>query len=131
MKLYTKCSHCENEVEFREKAGTRIELLKKVDENFELTCDYCGQKFERHVDQVYAKRSNFLRLLAILTLLIGTPILLIGLNPIIETSYKAVYVFGTFVTVPGVIYGLVVSQDSKRVSDFNRNKVRGRLSNIG
>ena len=131
MKLYAECTHCENEVEFRLKAGTRIELLRKVGEDFELTCDYCGQKFEQHVDQIYAKRSKFLRLLAILIFLVGTPAVGFAVNPTVLNNINAVYVYGLFLTIPVAIYGLIIQQDQRRVSDFNRNKVRGHISSIG
>jgi len=125
MKVYGKCKNCKNEVGYRTDANTRVEFAMQDGETKKMNCKNCGTDTEFHVDELFAKRSNMPYLIVafgVLTLVIITLYFLF-----FSDSEYVIIAFG----LPFVAYLILTKQDQKRVSDFNKRKLKGRTHNIG
>ena len=133
MKVYGKCQKCKSEIGYSTSVNTRIEFAMQVGENKSLNCKDCGIKTVFHVDELYTKESKIAKIGAGLIFLIGTPLIFFLVNPIFTNSrnHYVIYVIGGFLLVPVIAYGIIKKQDQIRVNSFNRNKLKGRIHNIG
>ena len=133
MKVYGKCKNCKNEIGYSTSVRTRVEFAMQDGENKSLNCKNCGINMEFHVDDLFTKESKVAQIGAGLILLIGTPLVFFLINPIFTGSrnHYVIYIIGGFLLVPVIAYGIIKKQDQTRVSSFNRNKLKGRIHNIG
>jgi hypothetical protein len=132
MRVYGECKKCKREISYSTNAYTRVEFVMQDTENIPLTCKSCGFKKRFHVDELYAKKSKMAQFTAGLTFLIGTPLAIIYLVPILNGSKSnyVIYIAGGLLIIPGIVYGMINKQDQNRVNSFNRNKLKGRIHNI-
>lgn len=132
MKVYGKCKNCSTEIACRTNAHTRVEFAMQDGENRTLKCKDCETENKFHVDELYANPSKIAQLIAGLVFLIGTPLTFFLVNPIFESNrnHYVIYVVGGFLLVPVLVYAVLTRQEQKRVSDFNRRKLRGRIHNV-
>ncbi len=132
MKVYGKCKKCSTEIAYRTNAHTRVEFAMQDGENRTLNCKDCETENKFHVDELYANPSKIAQLIAGLVFLIGTPLTFFLVNPIFESNrnHYVIYVVGGFLLVPVLVYAVLTRQEQKRVSDFNRRKLRGRIHNV-
>lgn len=98
----------------------------------ELNCKECSSTSKFHVDELFAKLSKLAQITAGLIFLIGTPLaFLLASGVFMEvTNHYAIYIVGSFLVVPVIIYVIINKQDQTRVSDFNRRKLKGRVHNL-
>lgn len=92
-----------------------------------LGCRNCGNEFELFVNDIYAHKSKLSVFVAGFVFLIGTPLVLYFLKDILlklRGPYIILVVAG-FILVPSIVYIILVKDDEKRVSAFNRLKVKG------
>ena len=94
-------------------------------ETKKMNCKNCGTDTEFHVDELFAKRSNMPYLIVALGVLALVIITLYFL--FFSDSEYVIIAFG----LPFVAYLILTKQDQKRVSDFNKRKLKGRTHNIG
>ena len=132
MKVFTKCSSCNNENSLQTSANTRVELAMKKGEEIPVSCSTCGATSKILVDEFYAKPSKIAQILAAALFLIGTPLVFFGLSYFLSRSlnHYVVYITGLFLLAPVFAYVVINKQDETRVSDFNRRKLKGRTHNI-
>lgn len=132
MKVYVKCRNCKKEIKHSTSSSTRVEFAMKEGENKILNCNNCAKKEEYHVDDLYTKESKIAHIIAGLVLLIGTPLTFFIINPIFTGSrnHYVIYIVGSFLLVPVIVYGIISKEDQTRVSSFNRRKLKGRTHNI-
>ena len=133
MKVYGKCQKCKTDIGRSTHMNTRVEFAMQNGEQIVLDCKKCGIKTEFMVDELYAKESKIAHISAGLIFLIGTPLVFFFVNPIYTGSHShyVIYVFGGFLLVPVIVFGLIKKQDQERVNSFNRSKLKGRIRNIG
>jgi hypothetical protein len=133
MKVYGKCKNCKNEVSYRTGANTRVEFAMRDGEIKNLECKICKNSNEFHIDQLYAKPSKSAQLIAGLVFLFGTPLTWILINPVFESSrnHYVIYIIGGFLLIPVFAFAVLNKQDQRRVSEFNRRKLKGRVHNLG
>jgi len=93
-------------------------------ETKKLNCKNCGTNTNFHVDELYAKSSKMPYLAG--TLAVLTSIIIVLYFLFLTDSKYIIVSFG----LPLVIYIILTKQDQKRVSDFNRRKLKGRVHNI-
>ncbi len=90
-----------------------------------MNCKNWGTDTDFHVDELFAKRSN----MPILTVALGVFLL------VIITVYFLFFSDNQYVIIafglPFAVYFMLDKQDQKRVSDFNKRKLKGRTHNIG
>jgi DNA-directed RNA polymerase subunit RPC12/RpoP len=125
MKVYGKCKNCKKEIGYRTDANTRVEFAMQDGETKKMNCKNCGTDTEFHVDELFVKRSNMPYLivaLGVLTLVIITLYFLF-----FSDSKYVIIAFG----LPFAVWLILTKQDQKRVSDFNKRKLKGRTHNIG
>ncbi|KQC32270.1 hypothetical protein AAU57_02225 [Nonlabens sp. YIK11] len=132
MKVFTKCSNCQNENSVQTSANTRVELAMKKGEEIDVSCNTCGATSRITVDEFYAKPSKMAQILAGVLFLVGTPLVFFGLSFILSRSvnHYVIYITGLFILVPVFAYVVINKQDETRVSDFNSRKLKGRTHNI-
>ena len=114
-------------------ARTRVEFAMQDGENKTLDCKNCGSNTEFHVDELFTKESKIAQIIAGLIFIIGTPLMIFFINPIFSGSrnHYVIYIVGGFLLIPVIAFGIIRKQDQTRVSSFNRNKLKGRIHNIG
>ena len=125
MKVYGKCKNCKNEIGYRTDANTRVEFAMQDGETKKMNCKNCGSDTNFHVDELFAKRSNMPFLMVALGVLLLVIITLYFL--FFSNSKYVIIAFG----LPFAVYFILAKQDQKRVSDFNKRKLKGRTHNIG
>lgn len=133
MKVYAKCKECNDEIVFSTYTTNRVELAMKEGDYKKLDCPTCDAKNRTPIDDIYTKKSNLVDWIGVIIIFVGTVVAVLLIFPVL---YKTSNPFGVYVTsatllLPGVIYGLLKKQDRDRVSNFNRNNVKGRVHNIG
>ncbi|MFT5926748.1 MAG: hypothetical protein ACI9WL_001499 [Rubritalea sp.] len=125
MNVYGKCESCRNEIAYRTDANTRVEFAMQDGETKNINCKSCGTNTEFHVDQLYAKSSNRQYLI----------VALVVLTTLIVPLYVVYFSDRQYVIIalglPFVVYFILNKQDQKRVSNFNKRKLKGRTHNIG
>ncbi|OHX63884.1 hypothetical protein NH26_19930 [Flammeovirga pacifica] len=106
-----------------------MDLFKKLGENLKLDCNYCHEKSEYHIDSISAENSTFGEILKskiIVHSIISITMICIGL-----------FFGGIVAALVGGILGSIISilfsksNDSKKNIEFNKHKIRGRVSGIG
>ncbi len=129
MKIYGKCNSCENENRFWSNSSTRVQFAMNEGEIKKITCKNCKVINEIHIDELYTKKSKLAQILAGLIFIIGTPLTFFFILPALSETINnyLIFIIGGLLLVPVVIYGIINKQDQKRVSSFNRNKLKGRL----
>jgi hypothetical protein len=125
MNVYGKCKNCKNEIGYRTDANTRVEFAMQDGETKKMNCKNCGTDTDFHVDELFAKSSNM-------------PFLMVALGVfllVIITVYFLFFSDNQYVIIafglPFAVYFMLDKQDQKRVSDFNKRKLKGRTHNIG
>ncbi|MGS2739893.1 hypothetical protein [Sinomicrobium sp. M5D2P17] len=133
MKVYVKCTCCSEEIGYRTYTHTRVEFAMREGETKSLTCKKCKTKADYHVDTFYAKTSKTALVITAIILFIGTPLAFLLIIPVINTSgrHYTTYIVGGFLLIPIISYTIINQQDIRRVSDFNKRKLKGRIHNIG
>jgi|SRR5690606_20794735 hypothetical protein len=131
MKIYGQCGNCKDEINYSTSANTRIQFAMRNEENLTLTCTNCQIKTTFHVDELYARESKVAHIVAGLIFLLGTPLILFLFSPVflINTNPFVTYIFGGFLLIPVIVFGIIKQQDRTRVNCFNRNKLKGRITN--
>lgn len=124
MKVYGKCKNCTTEIGYSTNSYTRVEFAMQDGETKKLNCKNCGTNTNFHVDELYAKSSKMPYLVG--TLAVLTSIIIVLYFLFLTDSKYIIVSFG----LPLVIYIILTKQDQKRVSDFNRRKLKGRVHNI-
>lgn len=129
MKVYSQCKKCKAEISYSTHANTRVEFAMYDGETKELSCTSCRTVEQYHADELYAKPSKIAQIGASLIFLIGTPLVIYGLNPVFTSTRNpySIYIIGSFFLVPVVVYALIKKQDQNRVNAFNRSNLRGRV----
>ncbi len=126
MKLFAKCTNCTAEIDFRSNAHTRVEFAMNEGEEKKLQCSICGAASLISVDKMYAKSSKIAQLVAGSAFIVGTLISIYvavwGISA--SRNHYAVLVFGGFLLIPVFAYITLTKQDERRVSDFNRTKLK-------
>ncbi len=129
MKLIVKCKECRSENNSPIKAATRINIVQKYGEEFEMKCNSCNKSCTYEVDDIRAVDYNFgelikNRIVVFLVVLAVTFILgflLFGLNAGLIISIVA-----TLISM-----ALIKKNNSGKNLTFNKHKVKGRIGNVG
>ena len=127
MIITTTCNKCGHEIKTWTWYPDRVELAKSEGEFLERHCKNCNTKAKYHVDSFIAQSSKIAIITATVVLLIGTPIVLYFIWDILFKlvwSYAILSVAGLLL-IPIIIYGLILSDDRRKVDSFNGHKLKG------
>jgi hypothetical protein len=127
MKLTTKCNKCGQEVKTKTWSSDRVELARSKGEYLELTCKNCNTTGKYHVDSLSASPSRFTQIVAFLIFILGTPTLIYFIwEPLWTLTWSyAILAIAGLLLIPVTVYGLILKDDQRRVSSFNRHKLKG------
>ena len=122
MKIYTACINCKNEISLRTFASERIQLKMKYGDALNLTCKNCNRTNDYPINDLKAKDNKITLLIAMIVLIFGTALLLIFLwDYIWQSGLRGAGELAMIIAVPSAIYGIIIGNDRKRVSIFNRS----------
>ncbi|WP_370086781.1 hypothetical protein [Ekhidna sp.] len=129
MKLIVKCKKCRAENDSPNKASTRINIVQKYGEEFEMKCTSCNETDTYEVDDIKAVDYSFgeivkNRIAVFIIVLVTTFILgffLIGI--------EGGFIISLISTLISMV--MVKKNNSGKNLTFNKHKVKGRMSNIG
>lgn len=110
MQLISNCDYCKEEIRIKSYASSRPALEMDKGERFEVRCEKCRKRQEKHVNDVRAKPSR----------LFITGGLIIG---IVFTLVLWMF-FGGIAVLSFAIPGLIWQQESKSVHGFNSYRTR-------
>ena len=127
MKLTTKCNKCGQEIKTKTWSSDRVELARTKGEYLELTCNNCNTTDKYHVDSLSASPSRLAQIVSFLIFIIGTPTLLFfNWEPLWALTWSyAILAIAGLLLIPVTVYGLILKDDQRRVSSFNRLKLKG------
>jgi hypothetical protein len=123
MQLYTKCPYCKKETSFRSFTSDRGNLLKEKGETIEINCKHCNTNLKVKIDNIYAKNSKLSIIIALSIIILGAPLIFIGINSFLKDTNYFVISFA-MILIPSTIYQIINKQDRARVKGFNEFKVR-------
>ncbi len=123
MKLYTDCPYCKKMNSFRAFVSDRGELIRSKGETVEIACKHCGSSYHSPIDKIYAKNSKISIIIAVSILILGAPIIFIGINSFLKDTNYFIISSGIII-VPSIIYQIINKQDKDRVKHFNSFHVR-------
>lgn len=72
MILFTKCRSCKNEIAIKSYATDRIDLAKDMGETFPIQCLGCLTTEKYHINDVRAKGTKIIKLIAFAITVLGT-----------------------------------------------------------
>jgi len=122
MRLYIKCSDCNNEISFWTWSPDRVNLKMTHGDKIDLDCKKCNTTKKYYIDDLRAKKSKIALLIASIIFIIGTPIALILLwDYIWQTGLYGAFGLILIIGIPSTIYGIINKNDSQRVSIFNHS----------
>ncbi|WP_375579356.1 hypothetical protein ABWH96_20515 [Marivirga tractuosa] len=126
MKLIVKCKECRSENDSPVKAATRIKIVQKYGEEFEMKCNSCYETHTYEIDDIRAVDYSFGELiknriavfLIVLVVTFTLGFILLGLNAGLIIS-----VIATLISM-----ALLKKNNSGKNLTFNKHKVKGRMS---
>jgi len=110
MQLISNCNYCREEIKVKSYASSRPELEMDKGESFEVRCEKCRKRQEKHVNDVFAKPSQVIIIGGVIIGLVFTVVLWMFFGAIAVASFA--------------IPGLVWQQQSKSVHTFNSYRTR-------
>lgn len=126
MKVYGRCKHCKNEINYKTKANTRIQFAMFEGETISLKCDTCKNNIHFEVDDLYAQHSTAMQITAGLIFFFGTFFILYFVFQLYlrQTGVLNIVILSSALLIPFTIYDKINEHDQKRVRAFNRVKFK-------
>ncbi|MGE4289083.1 MAG: hypothetical protein AB7E36_10355 [Salinivirgaceae bacterium] len=122
MRIYIKCSNCNNDISFWTWSSDRVSLKMTHGDKIELDCKNCNTTIKYYVDDFRAKKSKIALIMALIIFIIGTPIALILLwDYIWQTGLHGAFGLILIIGIPSTIYGRINKNDNQRIRLFNRS----------
>jgi hypothetical protein len=129
MKLIVKCNKCRQENKAPHHVNNRIDYAKQYGDNFLLTCKFCNETDEYHVDDIKAVDYSFVEIIKnrlivfaiifVITLVLG--FFVVGIAGAMISSLVA--------TMISIVY--TKKNNSSKNLTFNKHKLKGRVSGVG
>ena len=122
MKNIVYCKNCQTEIKVASGFSDRFSLVEKTGVEFELTCSKCRETHKYHIDKVYAKTSNFIRLILLFLAIIASAMIGYYLFYLPEKYSLYLYYFIPALFVPWLVYFVYEEHQRRAVRNFNKNK---------
>lgn len=125
MRIYTQCTNCSEEISYKTRAKTRVDLVMQEGEQISIECWNCSQQQERVPNDFVAKPEKLAQWVAGFIFLFGTIGLVFFFLPIFELRGGIFWtlVVGALVLTPLSAWHAINKQDRERVNVFNRNRL--------
>ena len=121
MKLYTSCKHCNAEIPVKASVSDRGEFARRKGDWILLQCEECLRKNRYHANEIKAKESQWLAVIASGILFMGTAFLgSLFLPYTLSADGIAVVIMALKLMIfPSIVYVLLLRQERANVSRFN------------
>ena len=120
MKVYATCKQCKHELQFRTATETRVDLAMREGKYHSKICKACGKNNTFFVNELYAKTSKILLVVAGLIFALGTSIAcVVCYYAFLKSTHLAVAGCFGLLLIPGWAWSIVVKGDRDRVRAFN------------
>ena len=122
MNLIVNCKECRNKIMLKSSVNDRAELSREIGNEFNLRCEECLREKEYHVNDVKAKESKLIALIALAIFVFGTGIIGYLLRDYFFMSNNPYYVraIGGSLIFPFLVYMIFTKQERDNVKRFNR-----------
>lgn len=122
MKLIVNCKDCQEKIILKNSATDRIELSKEIGNEFKLRCEGCLIEHKYHVNDVKAKESKLLAIIAFIIFVFGTGIIVYLLREYLFTPNNPynVLAIGGIILIPSFVYVIFKKQERDDAKRFNQ-----------
>lgn len=106
MTLFIKCKNCNEQIRIRKSVTDRAELERLIGNPIQIGCTNCLHEELRSINDVKAKESKFISIIAFLILLLGTGAIVYLLKDYLlipNNPYNAL-VIGGMLLIPSIVY---------------------------
>ncbi|MBQ4915318.1 hypothetical protein J8L85_12770 [Maribacter sp. MMG018] len=125
MKLIVKCKDCREENKVPNYAEDRVNYAKEFGDEFDLKCKKCDKINKYHVDNIRAEGYS-------LGEIIVNRLIIIGIVAVISIILKIIFwsnpISWSFLLFPIAALFFFKNNDSKKQLNFNKHKLKGRVS---
>lgn len=121
MKLIVKCKNCRNKIKLKNSVNDRIELAREIGIEFKIECEECLKEEKYHVNDVKARGSKLIALIAFGIFIFGTGIIGYILRDYLfmtNNPYNVLSI-GGLLMVPYVVYMILTKQERDSARRFN------------
>jgi len=122
MKLILICKNCRGELKLKNSVNDRAELARERGDKFKLKCEECSKEDKYHVNDVKAKESKLIALIAFGVFIFGTGTIGYLLRDYLfklNTPYN-VLAIGGILLIPSVVYMIMTKQERDNARRFNQ-----------
>lgn len=122
MKLIVNCKNCREKIKLKNSVNDRAELSREIGDEFKLKCKECLKESKYHVNDVKAKESKLIAVIAFVIFIFGTGIIVYLLIDYIFMPNNAydVLAIGGVILIPSFIYMILMKQDRDNARRFNQ-----------
>ena len=122
MKLIVNCKECRNKIKLKSSVNDRAELSREIGNEFNLRCEECAREKKYHVNDVKAKESKWIDLIALGIFVFGTVIIGYLLRGYFFMSNNPYYVraVGGSLIFPSLVYMILKKIERDNANRFNR-----------
>lgn len=128
MNLSVKCPECKKQNKTPHSMSNRVDYAKKYGDNFTLKCPDCNTASEYHVDDIRALDYSFGEIIKnrlLVFILVFVIMFVIGLFVISVGGAIALSIIISSISIL-----LSKKNDSKKNLEFNKHKLKGRVSGV-
>ena len=122
MKLIVNCKNCQEKITLKNSVNDRAELSKEIGNEFKLKCKGCLIEHKYHMNDVKAKESRLLAIIAFLFFVFGTGIFVYLLREYLfmpNNPYN-VLAIGGIILIPSFVYVIFKKQERDNTRRFNQ-----------
>lgn len=121
MKLIVNCKDCRNKIELKKSVNDRVQLAIEMGNEFKIKCDKCSKESNYQVNDVKAKESKLIALIAFCIFFFGTGIIGYLLKDYLfrpNNPYN-VLAIGGLLLIPSIVYMIMTKQERENTRRFN------------
>lgn len=122
MKLIVICKNCRHKVKLKNSVSDRAELEREKGNKFKLMCNECLKEDCYHVNEVKAKESKMIALIAFGIFVFGTGIIgyLLRDYLFMPNNPYNVLAIGGLLLLPSTVYIIITKQERESIRRFNQ-----------
>jgi len=122
MKLVANCKACREVIQINQSAIDRLDLIKEMGENFNLSCTVCSVEQNYYPSDIVAKEKKTTAIIGFVILFFGTAIALYLMGGFLLTPDSPVnfIAFGGILLIPAAFYRMLIGTEIANVRRFNQ-----------
>jgi len=122
MKLYVNCKNCRAKIRVKSLASDRAELVREKGGEFMLQCNGCSNENRYHTNDVMARESKSIAVIALVIFFFGTGAIAYLLRNhlfMLHNPYNILAIGGVLL-IPSIVFMLLTKQERDNTRRFNR-----------